>query len=71
MKETAQKKFPVGWVVVGIVIGIIVVATFVILFSSPNSPLYRIMNPPKPEVTMVQGYDTLQGLDIVFIVDTI
>ena len=63
---TEQRKTPVKWVVVGVIIGIVILASLVLLYG----PLSHILNPPRPEVTMVQGYSSLQGLNIVFIVDS-
>ena len=65
MEEAERKKFPVGWVVVGIVIGIVVLASFILLLNS----LSRIMNPPKPEITFTYGHDGFQGLNYVCYVD--
>ena len=61
MNEVKRKKFPLIWLVVGIVIGIVVIASSIFAYS--------ILNRPKPEITLVNGYESLQGLNYVYKVD--
>lgn len=60
-----SKKSPVKWIVVGVVIGIVVLASFILLLN----PLSRILNPPKPEIVSKYGHDGFQGLNYVLYVD--
>ena len=61
MNEVESKKSPMKWIVVGIVIGIVVIAS--LIFA------YNILNRPKPEITLVNGYESFQGLNYVYKVD--
>jgi len=61
MNEVESIKPPMKWIVVGIVIGIVVIAS--LIFA------YNILNRPKPEITLVNGYESFQGLNYVCKVD--
>jgi len=55
VEESEAKETPIKWIVMGIVIGVVVVASLVILLTPSLNPLYSLMNPPKPEITSKSG----------------
>jgi hypothetical protein len=63
--EAKPKKSPMKWIVIGVVIGIVIVASFILLLN----PLSRIINPPRPEIVSKYGHDGFQGLNYVIYVD--
>ncbi len=65
MNETEQKSYPVKWVAVGIVLGIVIIGSFFLL----SGPLTKLLNPPRPEITYKNGHDGFQGLNYVMYVD--
>ena len=65
MNEVESKKSPMKWIVVGTVIGIVVIGIVVASLISA----YNILNRPKPEITLVNGYESFQGLNYVYKVD--
>jgi len=50
---------------VGIVIGIIVIASIYVIYST----LIPFINRPKPDIVLLDGHDGFQGLDYVVYVD--
>lgn len=65
MNEAEPKKSATKWIVVGVVIGIVIVASFILLLN----PLSRILNPPRPEIVSKYGHDGFQGLNYVLYVE--
>ncbi|MDI6691381.1 MAG: hypothetical protein QME50_05885 [Candidatus Bathyarchaeota archaeon] len=65
MEKVERKKIPIKWVAVGVVIGMVIIASLILLYS----PLLRIINPPKPEITSTYGHDGFQGLNYVCYVE--
>lgn len=61
MNEVEPKKSPTKWIVLGVVIGIIVIASIVVA--------YNFLNRPNPEITLLNGYEAFQGLNYVYKVD--
>ena len=59
LKEVEPKSSPMKWIVLGVVIGIIVIASSIFAYS--------FFNRPKPEITLVNGYESFQGLNYVYI----
>lgn len=59
--EAKPKKSPMKWIVVGVVIGIVIVASIVVA--------YNFLNRPNPEITLLNGYEAFQGLNYVYKVD--
>ena len=57
MNEVESKKSPTKWIVIGVVIGIVVVASSILLFNS----LSNIINTPNPEITSSNKYGGFQG----------
>ena len=53
-------------------VGIIALIALLAIASNPallSSNPAAVFNPPKPEITSVSGYDSLEGFDYVFKVD--
>ena len=65
MNEAEPKKSATKWIVIGIVIGIVIVASFFLLLN----PLSSILNPPRPEIVSKYGHDGFQGLNYVLFVE--
>jgi len=65
LTEAELKKSPTKWIVVGAVIGIVIVASFIVAYSV----LEPLVNRPRPDVTLVDGHDGFQGLNYVIYVD--
>ena len=65
MEEAEPKKTPIKWVVVGIVIGVIITASLILLYST----LSHIVNRPKPEIISTYEYDGFQGFNYVCYVE--
>lgn len=65
MSEAEPKKSATKWIVIGIVIGIVIVASFFLLLN----PLSSILNPPRPEIVSKYGHDGFQGLNYVLFVE--
>jgi len=61
---TEKKPLGKGVIIIAVLAVVVVV---LVLFTFVLIP---IINRPRPEITMVQGYSSLQGLNIVFIVDS-
>ncbi len=58
MEKVEGKKIPVKWIAVGVVIGIVIIASLVLLYSRP-----------KPEIISVYGHEGLYGLNYVYYVE--
>jgi len=65
LSEAEPKKSATKWIVIGIVIGIVIVASFFLLLN----PLSSILNPPRPEIVSKYGHDGFQGLNYVLFVE--
>jgi hypothetical protein len=59
--------------IAGVTVAVVIIAAVLVIVSNlpafSSSVLGPVVNPPKPQVTMVNGQDTFDGLDYVFKVD--
>ena len=60
-----KPKYPMKWIVVGITIGIVIIASIVLAFNFLNP----LVNRPRPDITLLDGHDGFQGLNYVVYVD--
>lgn len=65
MNEVEPKKSPTKWIVVGVVIGIVIIASVIVAYSV----LKPLVNRPRPDITLLDGHDGFQGLNYVIYVD--
>ena len=60
-----KPKYPMKWIAVGVIIGIVIIASIFLAFSL----LYPLVNRPRPEIVSKYGHDGFQGLDYVLFVE--
>lgn len=60
--QPQKKQFSKGMIVGIVIIAIVLVSVFAFVFLS-------FINRPKPEITLVNGYESFQGLNYVYKVD--
>ncbi|MDH5779748.1 MAG: hypothetical protein OEZ29_04045 [Candidatus Bathyarchaeota archaeon] len=54
-----KPKYPMKWIVVGVIIGIAIIASTVLF----------LVNRPRPEITLLDGHGYMQGLNYLYRVD--
>jgi hypothetical protein len=61
MEEVKPKKYPLKWIGIGAIIGVVIIASLIFAYS--------ILNRPNPQIILLDGHDGFQGVNYVAYVD--
>jgi len=61
MEEVKPKKYPLKWMGIGAIIGVVIIASLIFAYS--------ILNRPNPEIILLDGHEGFQGVNYVAYVD--